>query len=225
MNIYVIRNNQRFGPYDERLLLAYVNKGLVLKHDRAISDGDVLERTVGYYLKKVNLSRDISVENKGNFVEQLSSIGSELIFPRTSLCSKNFIFDTRFIILAVVGLLPMVIMNIPLGGFFIFYEVALYFSIIWGLFFYSCFKTSQVKIKNTMYVFFFMQVFVFLIWDVFGVPRFNPFYILTDTLFPLNVAGYIFGVGLTEELAKMLPLIIILRKAKELIRQECILLS
>lgn len=30
MNIYIIRNNQRFGPYDEQILLDYVNSGQVL---------------------------------------------------------------------------------------------------------------------------------------------------------------------------------------------------
>ena len=215
MNIYILRNNQRFGPYQEHMLLSYVNQGVVLKQDKAIADGESKEQTVAYYLKKVNLANKVSVESKGNIIDQLSAIGIELIFPKTSLFSKTFFYDTRFIILAVVGLLPMVIMNIPLGGFFLFYEVSLYFAIIWGLFFYSCFKTSQVKVKTTMYLFFFMQAFIFVIWDVLGVPNLNPFYVLTETAFPLNIAGYIFGVGFTEELAKMLPLIIILWKAKE----------
>lgn len=141
MNIYVIRNNQRFGPYDEQTLLSYVNNGQVLKQDKAISDGDSLERTVGFYLKRANLQ--CHVQNKGNVLAQLSAIGSELIFPKAKLFSKQFLLDQRFLILALVGLLPMVIMNIPLGGFFIFYEVSLYFSVIWGLFFYAFLKQTK----------------------------------------------------------------------------------
>ena len=150
MNIYVIRNNHRFGPYDEKTLLSYVNNGQVLKQDKAIADGDSLERTVGFYLKQANLKSH--VPNKGNVLAQLSAIGSELIFPKAKLFSKQFLSDQRFLILALVGLLPMIIMTIPLGGFFIFYEVSLYFSIIWGLFFYACFKTHQVKLKTTLNV-------------------------------------------------------------------------
>lgn len=152
MSIYVIRNNQRFGPYSETTLLSYVNNGQVLKQDKAIADGDSLEHTVGFYLKQANLKTH--VQNKGNVLLQLSAIGSELIFPKAKLFSKQFISDQRFMILALVGLLPMIIMNIPLGGFFIFYEVSLYFAIIWGLFFYACFKTAQVKLKTTLSVFF-----------------------------------------------------------------------
>ena len=36
-----------------------------------------------------------------------------------------------------------------------------------------------------------------------------------NTIFPLNIAGFILGVGITEELAKLIPLLIILRRAKE----------
>lgn len=49
MNIYIIRNNQRFGPYTESVLLSYVNQGQVLMQDKAIKDGDLQEHTVGYY--------------------------------------------------------------------------------------------------------------------------------------------------------------------------------
>lgn len=213
MKIYVIRNAQQFGPYDEQTLLSYVNNGQILRQDKAIAVGDSLEHTVGFYLKQANIK--IHIANKGNIFSQLSAIGSELIFPKAKLFTKQFLSDQRFIILALVGLLPMLIMNIPLGGVFLFYEVSLYFSIIWGLFFYACFKTQQVKLKTTLKVFFLTQVCVFVVWDLLGLPRLNPFYLFTDVIFPINVFGYIFGVGFTEEFAKMIPLLFILRKAKE----------
>lgn len=213
MEINIIRNNQKYGPYNEQSLLSYVNSGQILLQDQAVAVGENTPQTVRYYLKRAGLKS--KRENKGNIVSQLRAIGSELIFPKTSLFSKQFISDTRFLILAVVGLLPMVIMQIPLGGFFIFYEVALYFSVIWGLFFYASFKTPQVKLKTTLLVFFLTQAFVFLAWDILGLPRINPFYVLINTAIPFNVAGYILGVGFTEELAKLIPLLIILRRAKE----------
>ena len=213
MNIFVIRNGQRFGPYTEQTLLSYVNQGQILVQDTAIRDGDVAEHTVGFYLRQARLKS--KVPNKGNIISQLKSIGSELIFPKTTMLSKTFLTDQRFLILAIVGLLPMVIMNMPFGGFLLFYEVALYFSIIWGLFFYTCFKTEQVRLKTTMAVFFLTQAFVFTMWNLLGLPNLNPFYNLVDMPFPVSLAGYVLGVGLTEELVKLLPLIIILKKAKE----------
>ena len=212
MNIYIIRNNQQFGPYDESSLLSYVNSGQILLHDKAQAVGENQPRTVKYYLKKAHLKTKI--ENKGNIVSQLKTIGSELIFPKTTLFSKQFLTDQRFLILALIGLFPMIIMQIPLGGFFIFYEVSLYFSVIWGLFFYDCFKTPQVKLRTTLIVFFLTQICVFLAWGL-GIPQLNPFYTFVETTFPLNLLGYILGVGFTEELFKAVPLLIILHKAKE----------
>lgn len=213
MKIFVIRNGNKYGPYDEHTLLQYVHSGQILKHDRAIEDGGQVEQTVAYYLKCAGLKP--RVENKGNIFSQLSAIGSELIFPKTVLFSKQFLGDQRFLILALVGLLPMVIMNIPLGGFFIFYEVSLYFSIVWGLFFYASFNTPQVRLKTTLLVFFLTQAFVFVIWNILGLPNLNPFYSLVETSLPTSLVGFTLGVGLTEELAKMIPLFIILRYAKE----------
>ena len=95
MNIYVIRNAQRFGPYDEKTLLSYVNNGQILKQDKAIAAGDSFEQTVGFYLKRANLK--YKVPNNGNIISQLSAIGTELIFPKAKLFSKQFLSDQVFI--------------------------------------------------------------------------------------------------------------------------------
>ena len=213
MNIYVIRNNQQFGPYTEQVLLSYVNQGQILVQDKAIKEGETVHRTVGFFLKQARLKTHVA--NKGNILSQLESIGSELIFPKTTMLSKSFLTDQRFIILAVVGLLPMAMMNMPFGGFLLFYEVSLYFSIIWGLFFYTCFKTQQVRFKTTLLVFFLTQMLVFSLWEILGLPRINPFYELVESTFPISILGFVFGVGFTEELVKLLPLLFILKKAKE----------
>lgn len=213
--IYVVRNNQKYGPYDEQTLLQYVNSGQILKQDIAEEANGYNKEphTVAFFLKRAGLKPRIP--HKGNILMQISAIGSELIFPKAALFSKQFLSDTRFMILAIVGLLPMLIMNIPLGGWFVFYEVSLYFSVIWGLFFYACFKTPQVKLKTTLLVFFLSQAFVFVIFDILGLPGLNPFYGFVEAAFPLNILGFTLGVGFTEELVKMIPLIIILKRAKE----------
>ena len=220
MNIYVIRNGKIFGPYEEQHLLTLVNQGKVLKHDKATLS-DVVDsedknavKTVDYYLKQNKLVA--KVENNGNLFSQLTKIGSELIFPRTRLFSKEFLYDQRFLILAIVGFLPMILSNLPLGGGILFYAIAMYFSIMWGLFFYACFKTSQVDRKTTITIFFLTHVFVFAIFDLLGLNQLNPFYIFTESnSLIFRAIGFTFGVGLTEELVKMLPLIILLRRAKE----------
>jgi len=211
--VYIIRNNQQYGPYDEQTLLSYVNSGQILLCD-ITKDANTSEiGTARSSLKKAGLHTNVS--HKGGLVTQLRNIGSELIIPKASFISKQWLSDKRLLMLALVGLFPSVLMFMPIGGFMLFYMIALYFSAIWGLFFFYFFKTSQVSIKTTVIVFFATQIFVFLLWDILGAPTFNPFYYLTKASFPINIFGWVLGVGLTEEFVKLLPLLIIYRIAKE----------
>ena len=213
MAYYIRRNDTEYGPYDITAIAQYVDDGKILKHDKAkdVSTGYV--NTVGYFLKTNGIK--YRIKSKGSFVDQLRGIGSQLILPIGLLKSRQWLSDKRLLLLALIGLGPSIIMLLPIGGFLVFYAVALYFSAIWGLFFYYFFKTNQVSIKITLAVFFLTQGFVFLLWDILGLPSLNPFYQLIDTVFLLDLFGCIFGVGLTEELVKLLPLLIIYRFAKE----------
>ncbi len=213
MNIYVIRNNQRFGPYDERTIANYVSSGQILLCDQAcdVDTGEI--NSVKQFLKRVHIKTKVA--HKGNIFRQLKDIGGELIFPKGTIFSNKWMKDRTLIILALVGMLPSILMFIPFGSWGTFYFISLYFSIIWGLFFYYIFKTPQVSIKTTVTIFFLEQIFVFVAWNIFGLPNLNLFYRLLGQPFPLSAVGFILGVGITEELAKMLPLLIITARAKE----------
>lgn len=211
--VYIIRNNQDYGPYDENTLLSYVNNGQILLHDKAKDASTQKMNTVLYFLKRAGLKS--KVVHGGSLLSQLHKIGTELIIPKNSFVNKQWLSDKRLLVLAIIGLFPTVLMTIPIGVFGIFYAIALYFSCIWGLFFYYLFKTPQVSMKATISVFFLTQLFVFVVWDLLGLPRLNPFYKLIGLTFPLDLFGYTLGVGLTEELAKALPLLIIYKRAKE----------
>lgn len=211
--VFIIRNNQQYGPYDDNVLVTYVNSGQLLLADALYDDVTKETTTVRKYLKKRGLK--VKVRHGGSFTSQLSKIGTELLFPKEAFKKSNVFTDTRLILLALVGLLPSVLMFLPIGGFLVFYLVSLYFAIIWGLFFYYFFKTTQVTIKRTILVFFITQAAVFLIWDIFGLHALNPFYLFTKSAFPLSLIGYVLGVGLTEEIGKAIPLFIITRRSKE----------
>ncbi len=213
MGIYIIRNETDYGPYELTAVKQYVDEGKILLHDVAKDASTGEEGTVGSFLKRNSVK--VKIKSKGSFVEQLRAIGPQLILPIGLFKSRQWLSDKRLLVLALVGLGPGLLMLFPLHGFLVFYTVALYFAAIWGLFFFYFFKTSQVSLKTTLAVFFLTQGFVFLIWDLLGLPKFNPFYEFIDTTFLLSLFGYIFGVGLTEEFVKLLPLLVIYRFAKE----------
>lgn len=211
--IYVERNNQKFGPYDEQTLLSYVNNGQILLCDQG-QDAQTGERnTIKALLKKAGYKPKI--RHEGDLAKQLGRIGAELIIPKAVFANKQWLADKRLLLLALVGLFPSILMLLPLRGYLLFYLIALYFSAIWGLFFYYFFKTPQVTTKTTISVFFLTQAFVFVMWDVLGLVQLNPMYNFVNLAFPFSLIGYILGVGVTEEFAKLLPLIIICRKAKQ----------
>lgn len=211
--IYILRNSQQYGPYDEQTLLAYVNSGQILLCDKAKDVNTGEENNVRYFVKKAGLKANIP--HGGSIIEQLKKVGKELIVPADTFNRVKIMSDTRLIMLALIGLCPSVLMFLPVGGVLVFYLISLYFATIWGLFFYYFFKTPQVNAKSAVIVFFITQAAVWLLWDVFGIPKLNPFYNLIDTTFPFTLIGFILGVGLTEELGKAIPLFFISRKYKE----------
>ncbi len=211
--VYIVRNNQSFGPYDETMLLSYVNSGQILLQDKAKDTSTGEENTVSYFLKKSGLKHKIP--HDGNLFVQLKKIGTELIVPKNAFSRKHWIADKRMLILALVGLLPLFLMYFIGTGFFMFYVVSIYFASVWGVFFYYFFKTSQITLKKTILLFSLTQGFVFLAWDLLGIVSVNPFYLLLESAFPLNLLGFVFGVGLMEELVKALPLLIIYKLSKE----------
>lgn len=216
--IYVVRNNQQFGPYDPQILKSYIEAGKILSCDKAflqVNPADI--QTAGYFLSKIGIKP--IVKHKGNIINQLRDIGRELIIPSDIFSRKEIFKDKRLLVLALVGLLPVFLIRFSFGEFFTFYTIALYFSVIWGLFFYYLFKTNQVKTKTTILLFFSSQIIVFVLWDIFQLPNWpiiSFFYSLTEsTNWAYRLAGYTLGVGFWEELVKAIPIIILIKMAKE----------
>ncbi len=209
--IYILRNKHEYGPYDEATVAAYVEQGILLTHDRARDAATGCEATVIELLKSSGYNPQ--VRHKGTIGEQLRAIGTEFIFPRDDMARHRLLDDKRMLVLAVVGLSLSVLLLLPIGGLLVFYAISLYFAVIWGLFFYAFFRSRQVNMKTTVGLFFLTQAAVFVIFS--GLNEFNFFYFFTQMAFPVNIVGYVLGVGLTEEFAKMIPLLFLIRRTRE----------
>ena len=209
--LIITRNTTDYGPYDEYTVARFVEEGKLLLNDKARDTYSGQTDTIKTFLDRAGIHPRI--KHNGSVTEQLNNLGSEFIIPREEITRHGFMQDTRLLILAIVGLSLSVIMLLPIGGWFAFYIVSLYFAVIWGLFFYYFFRTRQVNVKKTVSTFFLTQAAVFVIFS--GLHGLNFFYFFTKLPFPLSIIGYIAGVGLTEEFAKMLPLLILAWRAKE----------
>lgn len=211
---YIIRNNQQFGPYSIDVLRTYVESGKILKCDIAFeATNPNAKNTVGYYLKVNHIK--VKIVNKGNILAQIKDIGKEIVIPSSMFSSGKSGIDQRILVLSIIGLLPLFLMYFVGSGFLMFYTISLYFSAIWGLFFFYLFKTPQVTLKKTVLIFFGTQAFAFVVFGI-GLNKVNLFYQLEyNNSFILRLLFYVFAVGLTEEFSKSLPLLIISAKSKE----------
>lgn len=209
--IIVTRNTHDYGPYDEATVARYVEQGQLLLHDKARDAETGEEGIIKDFLYRKGLRP--SIASGGSLSRQLSYVGQEFIWPREDMKRHNLFEDKRLLILGIVGLSLSFIMLLPIGGWLVFYVVSLYFATIWGLFFAYFFRTRQVNWKTSVSTFFLTQLGVFIIFS--GLNNINFFYAFTHAPFPLSIIGYIFGVGLTEEFAKMIPLIVIEKRSRE----------
>jgi RsiW-degrading membrane proteinase PrsW (M82 family) len=213
MQYSIERNNQTFGPYDLSAIQNYVYEGKILLQDKVVSSqGENI--SVRDVLKRNNLKYKIK---SGNIFSQIQSFGLNLLLPKDSISFKTLKEDSKLIIISLVGLAPAFLIRITGATVITFYVIALYFSLIWGLFFYSVFKTNQVSIKKTVLIFFSVQILIFFSVFVLDINQFNPFYRLIEegNSFVNQVVGFVLGVGIFEELVKLLPVYFFLKYSKE----------
>lgn len=209
--VYIIRNSKLFGPYSNDTLCQMVKDGKILNCDSLCFEPDVNSKcqSVGSYLKSID--SQVSPTHYSSVGQQLSMIGSDLLFPKGILKKDFWTADNKMIPLAFLGLTPLALSFLPFRGFVSFYALSLYFSILWGVCFYYFFKSSQVVMKYAVRIFLCTQLLLLVIWGL-NLNNLNPFYaaINPNSSSLTTFAGFVLGVGLTEEFVKAIPLLVIL---------------
>jgi RsiW-degrading membrane proteinase PrsW (M82 family) len=161
--------------------------------------------------------KKFKIKSNGNLFKQIQLFGTKLLIPKDSFSFKNLKSDRRLLVIALVGLAPAFLISFTGESVITFYAIALYFSMICGLFYFSFFSTIQVSIKKAISLFFLTQILIFILVDLFKIPSIHPLYAFTkpNMGFISHLIGYIFGVGVFEEFVKLLPVFLLLRKSKE----------
>lgn len=212
----VMKEDTILGPFTIQEIAEFVRAGLILKRDYAydVNFPDSF-RTVDFFMKQNGVP--VRIENKGDVFSQIKEIGQELIIPSSIFTKEPWEKDKKIFILSLVGLGLSAILSIApfMNVFGIFYVVALYFSVIWGLFFYYLFRTEQVKLSITIFLFFGTQAIIIFSYSILGVSELNPFEGLFESGNPyIALVSCILGIGVVEEFIKVMPIIIILYYSK-----------
>ena len=209
MAFIIIRDDGNLGPFSLDDVADFVNSGIVLVREKCVDTSrPSAVSTVGEMLRTHGVNTKI--KQSGSFLDQLKTIGSELLLPKTVFSAEPWKRDRRLLLLAVVGVSLSVLINVSgiLPELLVFYIVSLYFAVIWGLFFYYLFCTEQVKLKTTILILFATQIITVLLFDVVGIGG----------LFGHGFVGCIFGIGIPEEFTKLAIILILLSKSKEVMK-------
>ncbi len=209
----IYRNNQSFGPYSLDNLKRYVEEGKILLADK-ITTQHGQSMTVRELFEQQRIV--IKIQNNGGILEQIKNLGKELIVPNLSFIKSDLMKDNKLLFLAGIGLAPAFLITFTLGSYLTFYAISLYFSVIWALFFHYLFGTSQVENKKVVFLFFLSQLTATILVNVQVIPPLSWLYSMTQSeSFLSRMIGFVFGVGVVEEIIKAVPLLYFLRKAKE----------
>ena len=197
--ISIERNGNFFGPYTESQLAYYIENNKVLLNDIARIDSNPETMTLAKAMKKCNWR----IPRAKNPWESFKKTGIDFIFPWQELKSMHWLHERRFLLLALIGLLPLGILLLT-GGAVAYIAIAAYFSVLWGMFFFCIFKTDQVKLKECCRCFLvtaLISTTALLIIHAFGLLAVAG--AMADSKhFIIRFIGMFFAAGVPEEICK-----------------------
>lgn len=149
--------------------------------------------------------------------DDLRALTPHLLVPLEELKNLRWLEKRKLLSLAAIGLSPLFIVAFfgQRGEFrTAYWAFALYFSVWWALFFYNVFPTPRLDLQTCAICFFGTGlVSIGLLLPAYSIPPMKTFLLWTGSRSLITqTAGFIFGVGLPEELCKMAALFFILRR-------------
>lgn len=140
-----------------------------------------------------------------------------LAVPLDALRDFRWLHDRRLLAIAAIGLSPLIIFALfqqPAQLINAYWAMALYFSTLWALFFYFVFPNRDVTVRNSAVAFFVTGLAsvsgLLLLYQFWPLSQINLW--LRSNHLLLVWLGYVFGVGLPEELCKAFVLVVLLRR-------------
>lgn len=148
-------------------------------------------------------------------------LSAHLLVPWDELRSGRWLRQRRALLIAGVGLMPLAIIAYfgeDAGLQKAYWAMAVYFSLLWGGFFYHAFPAPEVNLRDAAFCLFGSALSCTLI--LYGVYLLTPTgsllpWIHSESLFRSWV-GFVGGVGVAEELCKAMVLVIMFRRKDRL---------
>lgn len=151
--------------------------------------------------------------------DDLRTMLPHLTLPLAELKTFRWLDNRKALAIAGIGLLPLIIYAAFGGGPQIgnaFWAMALYFSVLWALFFYYVFPTPQARFSIASLCFFATGLIsislLLLMYRVWPLSALFQWIHASSNSFFLQWLGYVVGVGVPEELCKALVLLFVVKR-------------
>jgi RsiW-degrading membrane proteinase PrsW (M82 family) len=230
MKILIQRGGKTFGPYSEQLAAQYLAAGTLLPQDLAKDDSSGSTSQWVPLRDLLSASKSLSKPSlKNSFnatIANLKSFDLQLIFPWKEVTSFRWIQDRKLLYLAAIGLSPAVALAITGGHSLAYWAIALYFSVLWALFFYNFFKTNQVETWLCLTCFFATGIIsISILLLIQHIPPWNILYSMAMSgSFLSKLIGMLLGVAINEEICKAAVIFWLVRRPGSILTPQTVVL-
>jgi protease PrsW len=169
-------------------------------------------------LQRIHQLKDATVGLSKSIADDMEALSPHIKVGFDELQNGKWLEDKKLLLVMGFGLAPLLILTVFSGDLkSAYWAFALYFSIIWAAFFYFIFPNENIKVGQAVGAFAataFISMSILLY--SYRILPFSWLSDLTDSRHSIvRCLGFIFGVGLPEELCKSAAIFYILNRAKK----------
>ena len=225
VSITIVREGNTLGPYTLGEALSYFERGLLFEHDLAYEVGCGI--STAKPLLAVFKSKQVAPKASSIWKQLIDIVQKEhaLLFPWKRLVTAQWISDKQVVALMAIGCVPLLLVVIA-SNLLCYWGLAAYFSVLWGVFFFSVFKTPQSRPSDAVRVFFQTPILATIVVLVTqAVPFFSILYKwASDGTVMFRWLGMFLAVGLIEESCKALPVYFLARNPGCILQPKTVML-
>lgn len=220
--VFVERSGEVYGPYGEVEVRSLIESNRLFLNDIAWIESIPETMTLAQAMDRCGWE----LPHSSNPMDTIQKRGLEFILPLKGFLTFDWLREPRFLLLTVIGLIPLALLFVGESRDFIYIGIASYFSLLWGMFFYYFFKTEQVKLKECCRCFLVTALFSIAALQLLhkiGIFNFAAPLTVRD-FFPFRCLGWMILAGVPEEICKAAVIFWLARRKGALFTPQTIVL-
>ena len=219
--ITIIREHIAFGPYDERCALQYFSDGKILLNDLVRVDRGIEEMPFSAAVTRCGWRLPAPMSPW----EVVKKIGVDFLIPISAVRRDKLFKQTQARLIVIAGLAPLVVLLLNFT-FAIYFLLAVYVSVLWGVFFWTQFKTDTSSVKQGVACFCvtaFLSTTLLVLLHTTGLLGSIDHLTESASVF-MQLIGYLCCAGLPEEICKVAVICWLVRRPGKVLKPQDVVL-